>query len=120
MKLHMLIQEKMKKMLIAEGYKNVMTERIIPLGAGRFFRVDVYGEKDSEKLIIEIGSSQESRLNRLKSLGYTVRIVPFHTFNEGKYACVCGHVWIPRKGFPKACPACKQYLLHNNLEEGKG
>lgn len=110
MKIHVKIQEKLRKEYVKKGYV-VSVETSILLDFGRHYIVDVLAEKRNKKIIIEIGRVKENKLRTLKKMGYDVRIVPFHTINkDGSYSCACGYNWLPRVPKPKCCAGCKQRL----------
>lgn len=116
MKLHGKIQEKLKQQYEKKGY-NVTIEATIPITNGNFYRVDLLITKDNKRICVEIGRTNENKINNLKKLGYEVRIVAFHSVTDGIYNCICGHSWKSRKPNPKACPNCKQYLYYEQRGE---
>ena len=116
MKLHGKIQEELRKSYLEKGY-SVFVEATIHIGEGRFYRVDILATKENESIIVEIGRiNNQLKIEKLKELGYKIRIIPFHTYNKEteSYKCICGHIWKPRKEKPKACPACKAYLYYES------
>lgn len=111
MKLHGFIKEKIRLQYITKGY-NVDTEATIICG-DRFYIADLLAIKDQEKIVIEIGTTNNSKVEAIKKLGYQIINVPFHRQKDKHFDCICGHHWKARKPKPLSCPRCKQYLFYS-------